>query len=441
MKKMLINMNFAGKILTGIVFVTVMAFGQSFYSNVLLSPNPYFTAKAVSLGGSTLADEGHPFSVVSNPAVGAGMKGLHLALTGNGLHLRERRSFPVQDSFGDFLADNDYVHNRYWATTAGFAFGYGGSNWTAMAAYTPVSDLRYTYEEEVRSSTYDYNRDPLVGYHQIKFQGIVGGISGGLTYSPIKQLSLGLSGTMLNGRNIERGVGVTVIDLPDIRLASDTTTFEWLSSELAGGLDMRFGVVFHAGARHTFHAAYIIAGDVELENPGVIAMMDTTLVMPEWVVDKDVIKQKTNRPAALSLGFRYIPENILKTELFAQADLTMWSQFKSEYFGSDTALFDPNWKNTWTVRAGVEHIFSSGVPMRAGWTYSKSPVRNELNRSEISFGTGYQIEALSLDLNVSWYETIYRYNDLFPIEGEVRISRDKVREAGVRVMSTLTYSF
>lgn len=434
-------MNFALKILTGILLVTALAFGQSFYSNVLLGQNPHMTARAVSLGGSTLADTGHPFSLVTNPAIASGMKGLHVSLTGNGLHLRERRSFPVQDSFGDFLADNDYVHNRYWANTAGFSLGYGGSNWTAMAAFTPVTDLRYTYEEEVRSSTFDYNRDPLVGYHQVKFQGLIGGVSGGLSFTPVKQLSLGFSGTRLVGRNIERGLGVTVIDVPDLRLASDTTTFEWLSSELAGGFDMRFGVVFQAGSRHTFHAAYTIAGDVELENPGIIAMMDTTLVMPEWVVDKSVIKQKSSRPSALSFGFRYIPENILKTELFAQADLTMWSQLQSEYFGSDTTLFVPNWKNTWTVRAGVEHVFSSGVPMRAGWTYEKSPIRNELNRSVISFGTGYQIEALSLDLNVSWYETIYRYNDLFPIEGEVRISRDKVREAGVRVMTTLTYSF
>jgi len=434
-------MNFAGKILTGILLMTVMAFGQSFYSNVLLGSNPYITARAVSLGGSTLSESGHPFSVVSNPAVGSGMKGLLISLTGNGLHLRERRSFPVQDSFGDFLADNDYVHNRYWATTAGFAVGYGGSNWVAMAAYTPVSDLKYTYEEEVRSSTFDYNRDPLAGYHQVKFQGLIGGVSGGLSYSPVKQLSLGLSGTMLTGSNIERGLGVTVLDVPDMRLASDTTTFQWLSSELTGGMDMRFGLVFHAGARHTFHAAYTIAGDIELENPGVIAVMDTNLVMPAWTVDKDVVKQKTQRPSALSVGFRYIPENILKTELFAQADLTMWSQYQSEYFGTDTTQFNPNWENTWTVRAGVEHVFSSGIPMRAGWTYTKSPVRNELNLSEISFGTGYRIEALFLDLNVSWYETIYRYNDLFPIENEIRISRDKVREAGVRVMTTLTYSF
>ena len=441
MKKLVINMKFAGKILTGILLVAAMVFGQSFYSNVLLEPNAPVTARAVSLGGSTLAETGNPFSAVSNPAVGSGMKGMHFSFTGNGLHLRERRSFPIQDSFGDFLADNDYVHNRYWSTTAGFALGYGGTNWTAMAAYTPVSDLRYTYEEEVRSSTFDYNRDPLVGYHQVKFQGLIGGISGGISYSPIKQLSLGVSGTMLSGTNIERGLGVTVIDIPDIRLASDTTTFEWISSELGSGFDMRLGVVVGAGSRHTFHASYTIAGDIELENPGVIALMDTTLVMPEWVFDKSVVKQKSSRPSALSLGFRYIPENILKTEVFAQADLTLWSRFQSEYFGSDTTLFDPNWQNTWTVRAGVEHVFSSGVPMRAGWTYGRSPVRNELNRSEISFGTGYRIEALLLDLNVSWYETIYRYNDLFPIENEVRISRDKVRETGVRVMATLTYSF
>jgi long-subunit fatty acid transport protein len=440
MKQKRINMKNSIKILTGVLTMSTLVFGQTFYSNVLLNGESYYNARARALGGVSLAEMAHPSSLTSNPAVAVGMKGFHLAITGKGLHLRERRSFPVQDTFGDFLTDNDYVHNRYWNIDAGFLLGYGGSVWTAMLGYTPVSNLNYTYEEEIRSATYDYNRDPLVGYHQVEFGGQISGLSAGMSWSPLKQLGVGISATLLTGRDIERGLGVTVLDRPDERLASDTTTFNLISSDFQGGMDLRVGSLVHLSKRHTIHLAYTLAGDVEFENPGVIARMDSNLVMPVYSVDKNVLKQTVKRPSTFSVGFRYIPENILKTELFAQADLTLWNQFESEYAGRDTSNFKPDWDNTWTIRGGVEHVFSSGIPMRAGWSYSKSPVRNELNRSDVHFGTGYQIESLTLDLNVSWYEMIYHYNDLFPIEGEVRVSRDKVREAGVRVMATLTYS-
>ncbi len=430
------------KILAGILLVGSLAYSQTFYSNVLLNSAPYSNARANALGGVTLAESEHPSAITSNPAVAAGMNGIRFSLTGKGLHLRERRSFPVQDTFGDFLTDNDYVHNRYWIHDAGFVAGYGRGDWSFMLGYTPVSNLNYTYEEEIRSATYDYNRDPLVGYHQVSFSGQINGLSAGGTWTPAmaEWLSVGVSATKLMGSRIERGFGVTVLDRPDDRLASDTTTYFLIESDFQGGMDVRMGAGFNISKRHTLQLAYTLAGDVEFENTGVVARMDSSLMMPAYSVDRSVIKQNIQRPHSLSLGIRYIPENILKTELFAQADLTFWNGLEYEYQGTDTNMFKPGWDNTWTVRGGAEHVFSSGIPMRAGWSYTKSPVRNELNRSEIHFGTGYHIERLILDLNVSWYETIYHYNDLFPIEDEVRISRDKVREAGVRVMATLTYS-
>lgn len=430
------------KILAGILLIASLAHGQTFYSNVLLNSNPYHSARANALGGTALAEWGHPSALTSNPAVAVDMPGFRFALTGKGWHLRERRSFPVQDTFGDFLTDNDYVHNRYWISDAGFFAGYGRSNWSVLLGYTPVKNLNYTYEEEIRSATYDYNRDPLVGYHQVNFSGQINGLSVGGAWSPsaLEWLQVGVSATKLMGDRIERGLGVTVLDRPDARLASDTTTYSLFDTDFQGGIDLRTGLVFNLTKRHTLQLAYTLAGEIEFENPGVVTHMDSSLMMPAYTVDRSIVKQTVQRPNTLSMGLRYIPENILKTELFAQADLTLWGELENEYQGVDTTTFSPDWDHCWAFRIGAEHVFSSGIPVRAGFSYTESPIRNELNRSEIHFGTGYQIETLVLDLNVSWYESIYHYNDLFPIEGEVRVSRDKVREAGVRVMATLTYS-
>lgn len=430
------------KLLVSLLLIGSFAQAQTFFSNVLLESISYSNARAHALGGVAMAEWGHPSAVTSNPALGGGMTGFTFGLTSKGIHLRERRSFPVQDTFGDFLTDNDYVHNRYWILDGGFVAGYGQKSWSVMVGYNPVNNLNYTYKEEIRTATYDYNRDPLVGYHNVSFSGMVNGLSVGGAWNPqqAKWLNLGVSATKLMGKNIERGFGVTVLDRPDDRLASDTTTFSLIESDFQGGVDIRLGTVISLSDRHAFHLAYTFSGDEEFEYPGVIALMDTTLMMPAYHVDHSVHKQTVKRPNTLSMGYRYIPENILKTEIFVQTDLTFWNDLRFEYQGEDTTTFNPDWDNTWAFKTGVEHVFSSGIPIRLGWSYTKSPIRNELHQSKIHFGTGYHIERLILDLNVSWYESIYHYNDLFPIEGEVRVSRDKVREAGVQVMATMTYS-
>ncbi|MDZ7796059.1 MAG: hypothetical protein U5N56_03030 [Candidatus Marinimicrobia bacterium] len=99
----------------------------------------------------------------------------------------ERRSFPVRDSFGDFLAENDYVSNRFQKWGGDMALYYSQQGFSASAGWYTLENLKYEYREEIRSDlgTGTYNRDPLAGLHLVSFSGILHGFR----YLPLLMIS------------------------------------------------------------------------------------------------------------------------------------------------------------------------------------------------------------------------------------------------------------
>ncbi|MDZ7820943.1 MAG: hypothetical protein U5N26_03500 [Candidatus Marinimicrobia bacterium] len=149
-----------------------------------------------------------------------------------------------------------------------------------------------------------------------------------------------------------------------------------------------------------------------------LAGMDSSLMLPEYRNDPDsAYKMVIDRPNIYSLSFRYIPENELKTTIYAQIDLTGWKGYAAGYFDSAdslVSLFEPNYSPAWTIRAGVEHIFFTGMPVRFGFVYEQNPMSNEMDRSTIHVGSGWISDALSVDVGLAIYQNMYYYKDLFP---------------------------
>jgi len=59
----------------------------------------------------------------------------------------------------------------------------------------------------------------------------------------------------------------------------------------------------------------------------------------------------------------------------------------------------------------------------------------------IHLGSGWISERVTLDVGVAIYQNMYRYDDLFPVTGEGRAVRDKVKESSVRTHLSLSYAF
>lgn len=434
-----------------LLLITVLAAGslsgQVYFQYMGLEQTPKHSGRSLSLGGSALALEQDPVAGLHNPAALFTREDALSVHAGLDLSaFTERRSFPVQDSFGDFLAENDYVSNRFQKWGGDMALYYSQEGFSASAGWFTLENLRYDYREEIRSDlgTGTYDRDPLAGLHKVSFSGLLHGFNIALAHDIGEHFALGYSYTRLFGSGMEEGFGVIPI-LNDNKLSSSDTTYFPAELRKASGSNVNLGLTadITKRLRTGFHVE--MNGIFSAEGSHILAGMDSSLMLPAYTADPDsAYKMVIDRPNTYSLSLRYIPENELKTTIYAQLDLTNWRGYSTGYFNSAdslVSLFDPDYAPAWTVRAGVEHVFFTGMPIRFGFVYEQNPMGNEMDRSTIHFGSGWISDALSVDVGLAIYQNMYYYKDLFPVEGEVREYLDKVKESNVRANISLSYAF
>ena len=162
------------------------------------------------------------------------------------------------------------------------------------------------------------------------------------------------------------------------------------------GLTAKISEKLQLGLHGTLHGTYTMDGTK------IMAEMDSSLLLPAYSVSADsAYSVIIDKPNTYSLSVKYIPDNELKTTLYAQFDLTDWSSYAAGYFDSAdslVSLFSPDYKTSWAIRAGIEHVFFTGVPFRFGFTYEKNPMSNDMNRSTINLGSGWSNEYITLDI-------------------------------------------
>lgn len=443
-------MSMTRKLLT-LIFIALLSagslMGQVYFQYMGLENSPKNTARSLALGGNSLALEQNPVAGLNNPAMlYEKADALKIYTNLNMVSMIERRSFPVQDSFGDYLAENDYVSNRYEKLEGDLAVYYSQEGFSATAGWYTFENFNYDYQEEIRSDMGSgaYNRDPLAGFHKIAFSGVTHGYNLALAHDIGERFAVGYAYTKFFGAGFEEGYGVIPI-LNDAKLASSDTTYLPVNPVKGDGSMINLGITAKLSERIQMGLHGTLAGTYSMEGTKMIAGMDSSLMLPAYSVEPDsAYKVIIDKPNTYSLSFRYIPDNELKTTLYAQFDLTDWHSYAAGYFNSADSLitlFSPNYSPSWAIRAGVEHVFFTGVPLRFGFTYEKNPMSNDMNRSTINVGSGWISDDITLDIGLTIWQNMYYYSDLFPVEDEVRATLDKVKENGLRANVSLSYAF
>jgi len=443
-------MSMTRKLISFIFLLTFGAFslfGQAYFQYMGLVNTPKNSARSLALGGNAMALELNPAAGLNNPAMlFKAEDALRIHSNLNIASFIERRSFPVQDSFGDYLAENDYVSNRYQKFEGDLALYYSQKGFSASAGWYTLENFNYDYQEEIRSDMGSgaYNRDPLAGYHKISFSGMTHGFNLALAHDIGERFAVGYAYTKYFGSGFEEGFGVIPI-LNDPKLSSSDTTFFPVSPVNGSGSNVNLGITAKVTKRLQLGLSGTLAGIYSMEGTHMIAGMDSSLLLPAYSVEPDSGRKVIiDRPNTYSLSMKYIPGNELKTTIYAQFDVTDWRSYAAGYFDSAdslVSLFEPNYSPSWALRAGVEHVFFTGVPLRFGFTYEKNPMNSDMNRSTINMGSGWEGENLSLDIGILIYQNMYYYSDLFPVEDEVRATLDKVKENGLRINVSLSYMF
>lgn len=425
-----------------------LVFGQSYFSPMVGDLPVSGESRQLALGFSAWGNAGSATALSTNPAL-AGINSRKVSVfTGiNGYSVKEKRSFPVQDSFGDFLADNSYVVNNNWFPEFQFGVNYQlFSRLNLALMYQQKYHHDFIYEEEVRGSVFgQYNRDPLVGYHRIQNTGSDANISAGASFKLFNGIWLGAGITAIVPGTYTEKYEIEVLMDSDI-LASDTTVSYTAEPEITSRIVPNFGVVAEFGNYVTLSAAYRFASESEQKKGLIFPYFDEIEALPQFMINSAGLISSMSRdyPGELRLGLALKAQNIIPTQIFFEFVNQNWEALDFRFISATDVKTNETFKfrNIWKMSVGVEHIFFSGIPFRVGFFHDPNPIDAGMDRNWFSAGTGYQLDNLTLEISGSFSNTEYQYSDLFiPLTNEERVAYDTVREAYLVGMLTLKYDF
>jgi hypothetical protein len=428
----------------GILLALAIATGAGGYSFLDLGiGGPVYTgsARGSAMGEVGWLSEENAFATVLNPATLGTIDRPDVAVSYQYYFLHETRAFPAYDSFDALLGYNVYATNKdfYQDIAVGFATGSVprafGLSFGVM--YSPVYDLNYDYEEEIRDrSTSSQPADELVARAYVISEGTLKAVSFGVARALAEEASVGISLDYVFG-----SYDVTArVDWA----GSDPDTKDEYSASKQSGMRLRFGGRIKVGPRLEagFEATTRCAmkGDFSMHAAnGLLWYLPLPDTGETAVTYNDV---ETDYPASIGIGVTFKPRNELTTVLELGMRYTAWSDFSSEFYG-DFDLVD-----VYSWHAGVEHVFYNGMPLRFGLIYSPSPREEDVSEAAFTFGTGYKAYGWTVDFSgrIGWQK--YRYPDLFddamfgmPSREPGLRWRDEVRETSLSGRLSFTRRF
>ena len=429
--------------------------GQSFFSPLIGDLPRIADSRSTAVGFSSWGAGGSAAALLSNSAL-LGLSNQRLSLiTGiNAFSINEKRSFPVQDSYGDFLADNTYVLNQNWYPDLQV-----GANFRLIPRLRLAMLINHTnrtdfqYEEEVRGSLYgEYNRDPLVGYNRLSNRHSTYNTSFGLALNPIKSLWLGWGMNLSTTDNAEQTYEIQIIK-ESIYQSSDHTISYSTKPKFATVVTGNIGLTFDLTKHLCISTAYRFPYETVQKGGLLYLMHDSTETLPVMEIDSNYTVNKVTRhlPGELRLGFCFKPVNLIPTQLFFELVYQDWKETTVKYQMANISAvahvptnIDKDkipYRNVTKFHLGIEHVFFSGVPFRLGFYHDPNPIDADLDRNWFTAGTGYQLGNFNLEISGAFTTSEYEYHDLFPVAAEERVEFDTVREGLLIGIITLRYNF
>lgn len=390
-------------------------------------------ARSVALGRTQMAEPTGAFTGRTNPALLARLDHGVVSLGGSVLKLEESRAFPAYDSFDGFLVESIYAFNDayQWERGAGVATGLKLGDFPVGFGFSvaPVRDFQYDYSEEVRdNNAFTQPRDKLIALNEVQSDGTLDAWTIGAGCSVRDDLDLGVSAEFLHGHQDvlirtnfeqEQRVETSLVEMSSLdgrRVLVGAAYHPHHRVSLAGSWTAEIGL--DGDSRRGGDASRLFfLGEAADSTPG---DGHVVLIYPQEV----------------KLGAVYRPRARMATTIRVDANWTEWSAYRS------TLLKPVNLSDVWDVRAGIEHVFYNGMPVRFGFRWAPSPIRDEVATTAFTFGAGFRVGPLRADLAFEVANREYRYEDLFDdavFGGTTRRQKDLVEENGSSMFGTLTY--
>jgi hypothetical protein len=389
------------------------------------------SARSRGMGGAGAALGNGSFSLLDNPGALALSRGTSLQLTGYVARASENRFVPLFDTFDSYVDESAIAVNNtgYGGIQGGFVLDEWGEKGLIVSGgvFTRL-DPRYDYYDERRSTDTlvdPEQRDKIVNNRVIRTEGRLYSASLGVALPVNEELGVGAAVHYYWGTFDDRD-GLIVTPDGEV-LTSDTTRvvqaerkFEGFSLGLgfAGRISERLDVGASVETSPTLDVDY-----TTWEN-GVLTTPDSA------GTDLDL-------PVRIQAGIAYRPRNTFRTTFAADLVYMPWTATQDE-------LRPEPVNDTWEARFGLEHVFYNNLPARLGFRYGESYAMDEADRSVFTFGVGYVLTHMKIDLGGEVEKRNTRQAPIRPRADQgpyVGLKNDRVEDTLVRLFLGLEYGF
>ena len=419
----------------------VQLHGQSYFSTLLPINKYSMNARELAMGGSW-------HSHGKNPAFGVFDKPTSISFDISRRSYTEKRSFPVIDMFEDVVTQNVYVLNRP---------SFGSVSWKINSDITkyvklplslslsgsPFWDMRYEYSEEIRASLGPgvYNRDPVVGYHLLNVSGMIESLKFGLATKIGGKIKFGLAFESLYDNDLSYESGVNVLDQDDA-LASDTTMIHNNYLSIDRVIRPSLGFILNVRQNLDLGLSIVPSAKVKFNTGGLVPMVNEKTQLPGFDFSDSTSSYTVSLPQQIGVSLAAHLDNPTKTIVSGGINFVDWQNHDSQVIKHamiDTVDF--KYKSTVGISFGVEHWILNKTPFRFGFVYSESPLGDEFEITNVSIGSGWVYNNLSIDIAALFGSVEYMYTDLFTPQGQTASDLERVNESNAVLKATLTYSF
>ena len=381
------------------------------------TPQLGLSARARGMGGAGVALGNGPWSLVDNPGAMSLSKGTRVDVLGGLSRDSENRFVPLFDTFDSFVDENAVAVNDHT-----FGFLNGGAvvdPWDSVIlgfGYFERYDPRYKYKDERRSTL---TSDEVINNLILETEGV------------LRSLTFGASYPIQGGHGVGLAVNYYHADYSSRQaLVPQASGSAQGSQELARrltGFSVTLGGVATLSERITVGAALETAP--QLDN-------DYTLFTNGEDVSPEV-----------QFGAAYRPRNDFRTTFALDLVYMPWTELKdsSPANPDDSAYMPPDrLQDTWEARFGLEHVFYNDLPARIGFRYGQSYAMDEADRATFTFGFGYIVNAIRVDLGGEIGKRNSRQEPVRPRAEQgpaVGLSKDRIEDTTLTVTLGASYSF
>ena len=439
-----------------ISFFLSFIFSQSYYESASGRNFDSYSALSLSMASSSQIVETSGFSLLANPSNLSRNGDSGFIISGSNFFDSnfERRGLIVKDSFGDFLAESDYVKNSSISNYSGIGIRYNQIIFDYLnaglgLAVAPYKTYNFSYKEEVRGqlSSNDgqiFSRDPLLGYHRFSskgYQNVIGlGSSLGFeTYIDI-EASVGFSfNIIMPGKIIEKAQVDTSLAIGSIVMEDSNKLSSLPNYNIEYDLGQSSYFIFGSNLvykRYLFALSYrsnsIISKNTDGESVlDEISNMYNSNELGENILEhyNSIKLSDINNPEKISIGFAILDKK--------NSGYNFIVNYESSKYGTGSHLFSGN-----RISTGLEYYMSNGIPLRFSVGYKNSQFSPYISSiTSFTAGSSLRYKNLTFDYGLQYYHSRYNYPDLFLVEGEFRPDLDIVNDSKIILISTLTYSF